>query len=395
MVNADKGRIAYLDAAKGIGIILVCIGHACTNQEVVAECRQADLIRLITLFHMAFFFFVNGMLYNEKYTMKPLQGCIKKMKAYYVPFLIYNLIFWAFHNLFAKMHLISGALDPKDYAYTTPREFIVSFVKSIIGYRQRFAGAMWFLESLIVAVVVFILVDYFATKRFTKGRIIVLSVMISTITLVNHLLDLYIIPGIPASISRMIYWGLNGLVFFYCGYLYRISGWNDKLQSRKLLLELLFGGAVIIATVLMSPRIVSPVSSESIPVYKAGLYALIGNPQSGGLTLIQFILYGVVGLCGILTVLLLAQNKLVAGSRLLKMLGRYSLHIMCLQFLAFKAVSIIIVKIYDMPLERLAEYPVIQGVDGTWWIVYTVAGCMLPVIAVKMYEAVKERVLGR
>ncbi len=394
-MDAGKDRLDYLDVTKGIGIILVCIGHACTNQAVIAECRYAGLIRFITLFHMALFFFVNGMLYNEKYTVKPVRGCLKKIKAYYIPFVIYNLIFWALHNLFAKLHLISGALDPKDYAYTTLREFIVSFVKSIIGFRQRFAGAMWFLESLIVTAVVFILVDYFATRRFAKKRIVVISVSLAIITLVNHLLNLYSIPGVPASISRMIYWGLNGLVFFYCGYLYRNSGLNEKMQSKKLLLALLFGGVVIVTTILMSPRIASAVASESIPIYKAGLNAIAGYSKSGGLSLIQFVLYGVVGLCGILAVLLIAQCKPVVRSRSLRMLGRYSLHIMCLQFLAFKAVSIIIVKIYDMPPERLAEYPVVQGVDGIWWILYTIAGCILPVLAVKMYEAIRERVLKK
>ena len=169
-----KGRIDYLDTAKGIGILLVCIGHACTNKSSVTQCQWVDVIRFVTLFHMALFFFVNGMLYNEKYSMRPISGIYKKLKAYYIPFVTYNLIFWMLHNLFSRLNLISGKLDPKDYVYIDLKTYVITFIKSIMGYRQRFAGAMWFLECLIIISVVYILLDFIGNKWFRDKRIIFL-----------------------------------------------------------------------------------------------------------------------------------------------------------------------------------------------------------------------------
>lgn len=53
----EKKRIDYLDIAKGIGIILVLVGHISKNDEIN---------RFLYLFHMPLFFIISGMLYKEK-----------------------------------------------------------------------------------------------------------------------------------------------------------------------------------------------------------------------------------------------------------------------------------------------------------------------------------------
>lgn len=392
-MESDKNtRIQYLDTAKGFGIILVCIGHACTNRGSVADCQMADIIRFVTLFHMALFFFINGMLYQTKYSERPLLGSFKKFRAYYIPFVKYNLLFWLFHNLFAKLHLISGKLDAKDYAYEGLRAYIVSFIKSVLGFRQRFAGAMWFLEALIVISVVFIFVDYVVTKMFSKKRIVFMTVAVLGIVLVNRLLNLSEVPYVPASLTQMVYWGLNGLLFFYLGYLYKFYSWNEKLVKCKAWLVPSLLAVVVLSVAIMRPQVVSVITNGSIPVYQSVSGAFIGTAGTKGLPLLQYALYTAAGLCGIVMVILFSQFRSISKVNALKVLGKYSLHIMCLHFLAFKLVSLMIVWVYDMPAERLAEYPVINNIDGFWWIAYTVCGCVLPVLAVKLFEIAKSKV---
>ena len=393
-MDSDKtARIQYLDIAKGFGILMVCLGHACTNQSSVAECKLADLIRFVTLFHMALFFFINGMLYQTKYSEKPVLGSIKKFRAYYIPFIKYNLLFWLLHNVFAKLHLISGKLDAKDYAYEGVRAYAVSFLKSIAGFRQRFAGAMCFLEALIVISIVFIFADYITTKLFPKKRIQALTTVIIGIVVVNRLLNLSVVPHVPGALTQMVYWGLNGLLFFYLGYLYRLYSWNERLLKHKAWLVPLLFIIVILAVVSMKPRIVSVITNGSIPVYQSVSGAFVGSAERTGLPLLQYIFYAAVCLCGIVMTLLFSQFRGISGSKALKTLGKYSLHIMCLHFLAFKCVSLIIISLYHMPVERLAEYPVVNGVDGLWWLAYTLCGCLLPVLAVKIYETVKNKMI--
>ena len=388
-----KSRIQYLDTAKGFGILMVCIGHACTNRSSTAACRMADIIRFVTLFHMALFFFINGMLYQTKYSERPLLGSVKKFRAYYIPFVKYNLLFWLFHNLFAKLHLISGKLDAKDYAYDGLRAYVVSFLKSVVGFRQKFAGAMWFLEALIVISVVFIFVDYVVTKLFPKKRIVFLTVAVAGIVLTNRLFNLSEVPYVPVSLTQMVYWGLNGLLFFYLGYLYKLYAWNEKLMKYKAWLVPVLLLVVILSVVMMRPQVVSVITNGSIPVYQSVSGAFVGTAGTKGLPLLQYFLYAAVGLCGIVTVILFSQFRSIAKVNVLKVLGKYSLHIMCLHFLAFKCVSLMIVLVYDLPIERLAEYPVINGIDGFWWIAYTVCGCVVPVLAVKLLETAKNKIV--
>lgn len=392
MESDKQTRIDYLDTAKGFGIIMVCIGHACTNRSIVADCHMADLIRFVTLFHMALFFFINGMLYQTKYAERPIVGSVKKFRAYYIPFVKYNLLFWVLHNLFAKLHLISGKLDVKDYPYEGLRAYGVSFLKSVAGFRQRFAGAMWFLETLIVISVVFILADYVITKLFPKNRVVFLTITVVGIVLVNRLVNLSEVPHVPEALTQMVYWGLNGLLFFYLGYLFKAYSWNEKLSNHKVWLVPVLLFLVVLSVVVMRPQVVSVITNSSIPVYRSVSGAFVGAAGIKGLPLLQFLLYVAVGLCGIAMVLLFSQFRSITKVAALKVLGKYSLHIMCLHFLAFKVVSFIIIKVYDMPVERLAEYPVINGIDGFWWVAYTVCGCLLPVFVVKLCEIAKDKI---
>jgi fucose 4-O-acetylase-like acetyltransferase len=376
MQDSKTKRIGYLDTAKGIGILTVCIQHACTNQPVAADTQMADLIRFVMLFHMALFFFINGMLYREKYAAKPISGIWKKFKAYYIPFVTYNLIYWVFHNLFARLHLISGALDEKDYAYVGIRAYLVSLVKTLVGFRQRFAGAMWFLLALLVMSTLFILADYVATKWFPKRRMTALVVIVLVLVVGNRLFSVEDISYLPHSMTQLVYWGINGLLYFLLGYLYTTYRWNEKLAPYKIWLIPVLFVVLLITVALMRPAIVS----------------VITNPRQV-LPFFKYLLFAGICLCGVIMTLLFSQLKKVESCRVLQILGQYSLHIMCLHFLAFKVVSLIIIGLYGLPIERLAEYPVLTDINGLWWIVYAVAGLCIPILLVKIYEKMKR--MGR
>ena len=77
-------RIEWIDTAKGIGIILVIIGHIIPFNNPVCK--------LIFSFHMPLFFFLSGITYNEKrYTSFKLL-LKNKARTLIVPFIITALI---------------------------------------------------------------------------------------------------------------------------------------------------------------------------------------------------------------------------------------------------------------------------------------------------------------
>lgn len=58
-------------------------------------------------------------------------------------------------------------------------------------------------------------------------------------------------------------------------------------------------------------------------------------------------------------------------AKVLGFVGKHTLTILTWHFLAFKLVSLLIIGIYDLPMERLAEFPVITEYAKTgWWLAY-------------------------
>ena len=96
--STDKksGRKAYIDIAKGLAIIAVVLGHAVTNGEDVSQITHPTLLNWISFFNFAVFFMINGFLYSEKSVEHPLKSILKNLKAYYLPYLAFNLFFYIF-----------------------------------------------------------------------------------------------------------------------------------------------------------------------------------------------------------------------------------------------------------------------------------------------------------
>lgn len=58
-------------------------------------------------------------------------------------------------------------------------------------------------------------------------------------------------------------------------------------------------------------------------------------------------------------------------TNVLNYIGKNTLTILTWHFLTFKIVSLVIISIYDLPIARLAEFPVIyEYAEQGWWIAY-------------------------
>ncbi|WP_340820846.1 acyltransferase family protein [Methanolobus sp. WCC4] len=76
-------HVDWIDTAKGIGILLVVVGHAPINTKIT---------RIIFAFHMPFFFFISGYLFNyQKYKGHIKQFTFNKTKRLIIPYFFTNL----------------------------------------------------------------------------------------------------------------------------------------------------------------------------------------------------------------------------------------------------------------------------------------------------------------
>ena len=61
-------------------------------------------------------------------------------------------------------------------------------------------------------------------------------------------------------------------------------------------------------------------------------------------------------------------------------MGNKSLDIMALHFVCFKLVSIVIIQMYNLDIVHMGDIPVVFGISGCWWIMYTIVGLAIPTL---------------
>lgn len=95
-----KNRNLRIDIIKSIGIILIVLGHT-----------QMSLTHFVNLFHVGLFFLAAGYCFNEKYSdtvWGVKQFALKRFQRLYLPFVLWNLIFLCFRNVFCDFQIYSG-----------------------------------------------------------------------------------------------------------------------------------------------------------------------------------------------------------------------------------------------------------------------------------------------
>ena len=77
---------------------------------------------------------------------------------------------------------------------------------------------------------------------------------------------------------------------------------------------------------------------------------------------------------------------------LLYYIGKHTMQILALHFLAFKLVSLIIIHIYSMPTGRLSEFPVISYKTEVFWWLYSFVGIVCPLMLYQVYRYAKRAI---
>src|SRR5436190_13636462 len=90
-------RIEFLDAAKGIGILFVVLGHNHIKLEYPL------IYQVVYSFHMPFFFLLSGMFFKSDYGLVELIR--RRFNSLLRPFIAYLLIVYTGSVLFTKIDL--------------------------------------------------------------------------------------------------------------------------------------------------------------------------------------------------------------------------------------------------------------------------------------------------
>ena len=333
-------RNRVISIARGICIVLMVIGHS--------GCPEY-MRRLIYLFHMPFFFFASGYFCRPEQSLRGDDNSIglyrrilRRFKRLYLPFILYGTAFLLLHDVFLDMGLYSPELDGA--AYDLPAFGTVAlkmFLK--MDLPTRLMGGCWFLRSLLIAAVS-IDIALYVLRKYSKAPLL-LTILAAVIVLV-----LRIAPDGTPVIRQLIPAAMGGY-FFLLGMHFRKL--EDKARPGALLIVLMIASLAVCA------------SFQPMDMSTPGV--------------LNSLSYMIVAPIGIILVMIL--SKVLDKTRLnnlLGYLGDNSLTILALHFLCFKLVSLLAIKVTGLSAGMLAEFPVIPGLGGAWWVLYSIVGLLIP-----------------
>lgn len=339
-----------ISIAKGLAIVLMVLGHA----------RWPDFLNhYFGLMRMPLFFFFSGYCFKENYLEAPYKYLKKRITGIYMPYIKWALLFLLLHNIFYNINIYNdtyGFNGIVSYEYNI-HDYLKHIIKIIFALRghESLLGGYWFLHSLFFGSIIF-----YVTMQYIKNDR-------------NRFLFLLLITIILSLLNISLpFWNINSRTFFAAcfimvGHLYRKKNFNIEYNNYFVYSGLIF---ILIGTILWPTSMLSYKWRQIIPY---GITAITG-------TLIIFRLSKAIS---VRTEGLKIKTELVY-------IGNHTFDILTLHFLCFKLVSLLIINIYQLPIQRLAEFPVIEEyAHKGWWIVYGIVGCILPIIYSHLIDKLK------
>ena len=202
-------RLSWLDVLKGIGIILVAIGHIYSNRTV---------FNWLYSFHMPLFFLAAGWVYKEKPIITDIKRRIQTIVVPYFSFGLLILLYW---------QVIERRFRDSD----------MSFMNALFGLfsgcydNLDFNVHLWFLPCFFVTVVLFNILVNMGGRKITY----IVSALMSSVYVVLPM------PELP--------WGFNR-VFKYIGF-YAVgvilAGRETRIVDRKIRI-----GTVAVALIILN-----------------------------------------------------------------------------------------------------------------------------------------------
>lgn len=346
-------RYEEIDLVKALGIILMVAGHA-----------GSPGYGFIYLFHMGIFFMISGFFFRENASgdLRSVMTALKKnLQHLWVPFFIGNFIFVLLHNFFLKIGVYTENPMVVQYSPQSTIQYsygVAELLKRIIGgviffSKEPLFGAAWFLRVLFIVAVCYRTVDYLI-RRIGKNRVVVpVQTLIAIALLVasHHFFAGKSVHGLALAAS---YYSL-----YHIGHLISLKkSWLFGRPVKEYVVRVLLSGGLLHY------------------LNKKGAIEWTLNQYPGPIFLLVAAFTGWIFLFSIAA---LIRRTRVTKSVLLQ-IGKRTLMILILHFLAFKIVTAVVVEAYHLPAYCLAAFPNLYGRKYGLWPAYVTVGIIVPVV---------------
>lgn len=325
-------RIETIDIAKGIGIILVVLGHLSSP---INEVGWLSFMRgFVYQFHIPLFFFLSGIFIKTRESWSLFLK--KKVARLYLPYAVSNLVFLAVY-MFA--HAANGdeivLLDMVKHA----GKVLLGMAVTPLG------GATWFLFVLFVSQIIYRIISQLFSQ--VGDAFMFLAIVVMGIS------GMLLHPG--SCLSKVFV----AVLFLFLGQCISCDGFKEVLRKFSPYITVFF--IVSIVAVLMCSQVNTVDMSQ-------GKY---GNP----------FLFLISSLAGIVLTIYLSELIAKVGNckQFLSCLGSSSIWVLLFHFLAFRVISFLQVVVYGDALEVLFYHPC-NRLSSLWPFVYALSGIMIPLV---------------
>ncbi len=165
--RSEKGRLDWLDIAKGFAMLLVLVGHSMRDEMRQVSPALDFLYRAFYIFHMSYFFWLSG--YNYRMSRgrgrTPAQILSRRLKKQAPPWLIYTLFVFAAFSIAIRIPAFRGTLESAGYGGMT----FVSYMLSALQANNPWAYHLWFLYVLLLLTMILCLADGITGGRHTTA----------------------------------------------------------------------------------------------------------------------------------------------------------------------------------------------------------------------------------
>jgi acyltransferase len=188
-------RIKWIDTCKGIGIILVIIGH--TPIDPVAR-------GIIYAFHMPLFFFISGYFFSDERYINLKEITISKFKSLIIPYFSFSII---------SIFLLRFFFDQPIALRAFLEQMVISKRNSI-----TYDDPIWFLTSLFTIEILFYLLAKLSSNSHIRLLTVILIGLVAHIGLKTFTGGIILPWSLDQSLYYLIYFGLGhytkAIIFF-------------------------------------------------------------------------------------------------------------------------------------------------------------------------------------
>ena len=220
-------RIEWIDICKGIGIILVLIGHT----------DSMPCIKMIYSFHMAFFFMISGFLYSAKNVSLSLQTWLKSnLVRYILPYFKYCYINLGLYYALCLLYDLEPVRGIENL-----KAFLLKYIIGIFYGRGHVAylpncSPLWFLPALFISLTIFYSIQRLPSRNQRQAAV-------AACFLIGSALSYSTFPKPPMSADTAV----MASFFIAVGYVFRkrymtaISLFESKPMAPKCSVFLILG----------------------------------------------------------------------------------------------------------------------------------------------------------